>query len=342
MTAKSTRAADEVRVLQSFKPPGPLTNPYITQLLDSLRSADGVEPHVFSWRRALVGGYDVFHAHWPESLIEQRGVLSTLGRRVLYALLLLRLWVQRIPIVRTVHNLELPVGISSFDRRLLAVTEQLTRVRIVLNEFTPVPDGSTAVLVEHGHYQAWFAQHPRVASVPGRVVFFGKIRRYKNVEGLVAAFRALPEATPTPTLRVLGSPSSQELVDSLSSMAAGDPRIQLEFGHVADPDLVSAVSGASVVALPYKEMHNSGSVLAALSLGRPVLVPDTEFNRALAAEVGEHWVLRYNGPLTPDDLQDAINRTGAHGATGEPDLTRREWDTSGRRHLEAYRLALRG
>ena len=103
----------------------------------------------------------MFHAHWPESLIEQRGSLSTFGRRVTYTLLLLRWWVSGIPVVRTVHNLELPHGISWFDRRLLLATDRLTRARVVLNEFTPVPDGSTSVLIEHGHYRDWFAPYDR-------------------------------------------------------------------------------------------------------------------------------------------------------------------------------------
>ena len=37
--------------------------------------------------------------------------------------------------------------------------------------------------------------------------------------------------------------------------------------------------------LPYRQMHNSGAVLAALSLDRPVLVPATD-QRGLGAEVG--------------------------------------------------------
>ena len=331
----------DVRVLQSFKQPGPRSNPYITQLRDSLSATAGVQPYSFTWRRAVLGGYDVFHAHWPESLIEQRGVVSTTGRRVLYALMLVRLWIQGIPIVRTAHNLELPQEISWFDRRLLLATERLTRVRIVLNEFTPVPANSVSVLIEHGHYRSWFAPYPRPDSVAGRVVFFGKIRRYKNVESLIAAFRAMPEAAQASTLRVVGNPSTEQLADSLRAAADGEESIELRFGHVADPDLVREVGEASVVVLPYPEMHNSGSVLAALSMSRPVLVPDNEFNRALGEEVGARWVIRYVGALTSEHLEDALRRTCEHGVHGEPDLTRREWETAGRRHLEAYRLALR-
>ncbi len=58
--------------------------------------------------------------------------------------------------------------------------------------------------------------------------------------------------------------------------------------------------------LPYREMHNSGAALTALSLNRPVLVPDNEVNRELAEEVGPGWVFRYDGELTGRHLLDAL------------------------------------
>lgn len=340
MRVKGTSKGAVLTVMQSFKEPRAQTNPYVTQLRDCLVATPGVQPVAFSWRAALTQRLDVFHAHWPESLIEQRGPVSTLGRRILYALFLFRLRLQGIPIVRTVHNLELPQGISRVDRWLLLETERLTRVRIVLNEFTPVPDGSPVVLVEHGHYRDWFSVYPLPDSVPGRVAFFGKIRRYKNVEGLVRAFRSLEPADHGLTLHVVGSPSSAELAQSLEEIAGDDPRVELKLGFVEDATLVREVGEATVVVLPYAEMHNSGSVLAALSLGRSVLVPDNEFNRALDSEVGHGWVLRYQGELTASDIESAVARAAAREDGSRPDLSRREWSQAGAKHVEAYRRAL--
>jgi len=323
-------------VLQSYIGPGPQTNPYIIQLHDGLAATSGVEARSFSWRAALLGGYDVFHAHWPEALIERRGPLSTLGRSTLYALVLARMLAQRIPIVRTVHNVELPRGIGRVERLLLAGTDRLTRMRILLNEFTPVPPAAATTLIEHGHYRDWFAQYPSVGSVEGRLLFFGKVRRYKNAEGLLEVFRQLPGGTAS--LRIVGSPSSAELAESLRSAAGEDPRIELVLRFVEDAELVREVGEAQLVVLPYPEMHNSGSVLAALSLDRAVLVPDNEFNRALADEVGADWVIRFEGDLEASDLERALAATAS--LRGRPDLSRRDWSETGRRHLNAYRNAI--
>lgn len=325
-----------VRVLQSYIGPAPQTNPYIIQLHDSLTATPGVAVRSFSWKTALLSRYDVFHAHWPEALIDRRGPVSTFGRQVLYALMLALMTVRGVPVVRTVHNIELPQGIDRVQRLLLGWTDRLTRMRILLNEFTPVPPGARTALIEHGHYRDWFAKYPPAEPVAGRVLFFGKVRRYKNVEGLIRAFRAT--ADDAGSLRVVGSPSSEELVDALTSAAGADPRIEFALAFVEDAQLVREVGEAQLVVLPYPEMHNSGSVLAALSLDRPVLVPDNSFNRALADEVGPGWVIRFDGELDAADLERGLSESTA--GDGAPDLVLRDWSDTGRKHLAAYVRAI--
>lgn len=334
---------ESVCVLESFPPPSHTTNPYITQLRDSIASTPGVELRCWTWRYALLGKYDVFHTHWTEAKLARHGAISTVARRVLFAVFLARLWITRTPIVRTLHNLDLPSGLSVDEIALLRMTERLTVARIVLNEFTPVPTGSLSAVIPHGHYRDWFSHYPEPQRVRGRIVFFGKVRRYKNVEGLARTFsELLDEGEQCYTLHVAGSPSTSVLRESLEELAAADPRISLKLGFVEDCDLVTEVGESELVVLPYHEMHNSGSVLAALSLNRPVLVPDNEFNRRLAAEVGRGWVLTYSDDLTVSDLLQALAESRKLDVDARPDLTSREWAQAGKQHLAAFRAALSG
>lgn len=341
VTTMSSSSGGLVRVLESFVEPSRLTNPYITQLRDSLSATVGVEVHCWSWKLALIGGYDVFHAHWPEALIEGRSALNTLVRRVLYAIFLARLWLTRTPIVRTAHNLELPSGLSRVELWLLRATDRLTSERVVLNEFTPVPAGTGSTLIQHGHYRDWFARYPKWEQVPGRLAFVGKVRRYKNVEGLVAAFSDLPRESGPYSLHIAGKPSSADLVEALEKLATVDPRIVLDLRFIDDPDLVREVGEAELVVLPYHEMHNSGSVLAVLSLDRPVLVPENEFNRRLAAEVGRGWVITFEGELVAQHLVNALKQVRDAARSPRPDLRAREWADVGRLHLASFSDALR-
>lgn len=324
-------------VQQSFREPRATTNPYIVQLLGSLRSLPDVEVRTFGWSRALFGRYDVFHAHWPEILVSGRRRSATTLRTLLFLLLLVRLRLTRTAYVRTVHNVELPGGLTRWQRFALQVAERQTALRIVLSAHTPVPAGAPTALVPHGDYRTWFEKYPRSESEPGRMLFFGQVRNYKGVPALLAAYRELAP-TVSATLTIAGRPTSQTLAEQLRDAAGDDPRIRLRFEHVSDGDLVEEISRAQLVVLPYPNMHNSGSALAALSLDRAVLVPGNAVNAALAEEAGDGWVHCFDGVLRAEDLARAVTQAPT-GNAGEPDLSRRDWSQAGEQHLAAYRRA---
>ncbi|MGY1854928.1 glycosyltransferase [Modestobacter sp. SYSU DS0290] len=336
----SSRPQGPFVVLQSFPQPRPTTNPYLVMLGRSLAALPDVELWTFSRARALFGSYDVFHVHWPETLVTGSTPLRKLVRQLFFVLLLLRLSLTRTPLVRTVHNLDLPQGISRREVLLLRWAERRTALRIALNESTPVAGPAPVVTIVHGHYRDWFAPHQRAEAVRGRLAFVGLIRRYKNVDGLVAAFAETAAAAEGLTLRVAGQPSTDDLAEALRSAAARDDRLSLALTFLDDAELVTEITGAELVVLPYREMHNSGGVLAALSLDRPVLVPDNPVNRRLAEEVGPGWVHRYRGSLTGAHLLDALAALRATPPARRPDLHRRDWDATGRAHLAAYRQAV--
>ncbi len=324
-------------VLQSFPEPRETTNPYVVMLRDALAAVPGARVLTFSWRRALTARYDAFHVHWPEILVDGNGPLKKLVRQGLFVLLLLRLRVTRVPLVRTVHNLELPEGISRRERVLLRWAERATTSRIRINESTELDAGTPVETIVHGHYRDWYAPHPRRDRRPGRLAFVGQVRRYKGVDRLVEAFGET--ADDGLSLRIAGRPTSAELARHLEEAAVADPRIGLSLGFVPDADLVGEVSEAELVVLPYREMHNSGGALAALSLDTPVLVPDNAVNRRLAEEVGDGWVHTYTPPLTGADLTGTLARLRATPPAAPPDLSRREWHDAGRAHVAAYRRA---
>ncbi|MFD2797253.1 glycosyltransferase [Promicromonospora vindobonensis] len=324
------------RVLTSNPEPRSTTNPYITMLTAALRRTPGVEVVTFSPRAALFGRYDVVHLHWPETILGLGGRRSSarLARWVLTALLLARLTLTRTPVVRTVHNVEHPADAGPLQRLLLRWFDRLTTHRILLNDRTECPGPTTTI--PHGHYRDWYTG-PRSPVVPGRLQYVGLVRRYKGVEGLVEAFRSIVDDSLT--LGIAGAASAPELAATVSALADGDPRVTLRFDFLSDDELVAAVTAAELVVLPYRFMHNSGTVLAALSLDRPVLVPDTAVNADLATEVGPGWIHTFTGDLTGPDIEAALSAARAPRAAS-PDLGAREWADAGHAHLAIYRLAL--
>jgi beta-1,4-mannosyltransferase len=329
-----------MRVLQSFPEPRATTNPYLVQLRRELVDEQGVTVLTFSWRTALLGRYDVVHLHWPENLVTAGTRPRQARRELLTALWVLRLALGRTPVVRTVHNIGLPRGLNRRQVRLLNALERRTTLRIRLNPFTRTPVGTPVVTIAHGHYRDWLAGCPRTAAHPGRFGYVGQLRRYKGVENLVTAYRDARARTDRIDLQISGKPSSPRTETDLRDLTENVPDVRLDLRHLDDAEMVAAVDAAELVVLPYRFMHNSGTLLYALSLERPVLVPDNEVNRALAEEVGPGWVQLFPGELDGASLLAALDGVRTSAPRAAPDLSHREWPASGRAHLAAYEQAV--
>jgi GT2 family glycosyltransferase len=325
-------------VMMSLPPPRPTSNPYGVMLVDALRARHAVDVRHFSWRRAYLTPVDVFHAHWPETMLRGGSPLRSTVKRALFAGLLLVFALRRTAWVRTVHNVQLPRGLSRTERLLLRAAERRTVLRVLVNASTSVPVTQPSAVIPHGHYAEWFDRHPRADPVRGRILFFGAVRGYKNVPALVTAFRDVTGGDVS--LHVAGNPTHPEHAVELERLADGDPRIALDLRFLPETELVREVTEAELVVLPYPEMHNSGSVLAALSLQRPVLVPDNEVNRSLSSEVGERWVHRFTFPLGAHHLEEALGALRGQEPVSPPCLGARSWERSAALHEAAYRRAL--
>ncbi len=323
--------------MQSFITLRPTTNPYI-QMLDSVLSQHpGVEHLRFDRVRALVGRYEVLHLHWPETLFTGATPLKRTLRRLYATALVARLLVGRTAVVRTAHNVEIPRDVSSWERRLLELIERRADVRIILNAETDT-QGVPGVLIPHGHYRDWFAGVERVPAAPNTLAFVGLVRRYKGVEHLMMTFAETAATHPQLRLRISGNPTSPEIAATVRDLAAQDSRVSLDLRFLSEADFATAIMGARGLVLPYRFMHNSGAVLAALSLQRPVLVPDNEVNRALAEEVGRGWVHLFSDDLDVHDLL-AFHRAMEQPADGAPELSARDWTHTAEAHVAAYRKA---
>jgi beta-1,4-mannosyltransferase len=324
-------------VLQSVRQPSPRTNPYVVQLVESLSA--GADVRYFTWRQALCGRYDVVHLHWPEVMLRRDGRAARLLARIRFLALLARLGSsRRTAVVQTLHNLRSHEGGDRLERVLLAALHRRTDHWIALNADTPCPDPRRVTVIPHGDYRDWFAPYPVPAAQPGRLLCFGLIRPYKGVETLLSAFAGLADAAAR--LRVVGSPSRPELAARVERACRADRRVSARLEYVDDATLADEIGRSQLVVLPYAQMHNSGALLLALSLGRPVLVPDTPVNRQLAREVGPGWVLTYPRALTTAALAGALAEVTAGPPVAAADLSRRRWPLIARQHLDCYRRAL--
>jgi len=312
-----------LRVLHSLAAPDGTTR-FVDQVIGG--APREVRILTFSWRRALIGRYDLFHIHWPEMLVRRSAPLTLL--------LLARLMLLRIPIVRTLHNLEPHEPGSRIEGLLLQLINHRTALYVRLNETSFVPNERPSVLILHGHYRDRFERFPRNQTLPGRILYFGLVRPYKGVDKLLTAFQQLDDAAAT--LRIVGS-AAGDRATPIREAAKADPRISSRLEFVPDADLVQEVSEAELVVLPYRELHNSGAMLVATSLEKPVLVPLTSSTEAFQREVGSDWVLLYEEELQASTLQQALNEVRRQAPSAEsPVLQGRDWAVLGEQTYQAY------
>ena len=327
----------KMRVMMSFKRrPNRGGNPYLDQLTQVLSSS--IQVFDFSWSRAARGSFDVLHVHWPEQIVRSRYPLVAAVKSILLFSFVRVLWLRK-AVVQTVHNSTPHEVGTPIERWSLRALHESVDWFILLNNTSHAPDAQRSGVILHGDYAAWFgpvtAELEERDSIPGRLLFFGAVRPYKNLEGLIEAFAHLVPEKSDLSLLIAGQavdPSYQESVQHLAA-AAG---IETHFGFLSDRDLAQEIARSELVVLPYSEFENSGAALLSLTLGRPILVPAGPASEELAAEFGSEWVIRYDA-LEPSTLTQAVSHRSQ--PQGFPDMSRRDWGEGARAHLAAYERA---
>lgn len=297
-------------------------NPYTGLLYEAVQNL-GVSVEDFSGGRALEGGHDLWHLHWPDDFLSYASPWTALAYVAAELLLMAQARARGVRIVWTIHDLGphesphpwlerlfWPLFLPMIDGYITLSEHARDAARRRFPSLCAVPGR----VVPHGHYRpAYPVPPPKTqardewglpadAPVP---VYVGRIRPYKNVERLVAAFHRLESEAAR--LVVAGNPSSNMLADRVRTVAAADPRVQLALRFLPEEEMASVVSAADLVVLPYDDILHSGTALLALSFNRPVLVPAEGAMGELQDQVGSEWVYTFDGPLRPETLSEALH-----------------------------------
>jgi glycosyltransferase involved in cell wall biosynthesis len=165
-------------------------------------------------------------------------------------------------------------------------------------------------------------------------MFFGAVRAYKNVAGLVQAFRRVK--APDAILYIVGQPNSAILAREIQEEASQDSRVRIKFEFVEPKDTATYLDTANLVVLPYRDVLNSGSALLSLSCSRPILVPNLGSMSELQKEFGEDWVRTFNGPLNENILEHGLEWAAWPRPSVCPMPEKYEWKSIGERTVKFY------
>ena len=328
-------------------------NPY-TWLLCSHLAALGVRVRDFTPARALRGGYDVLHLHWPEKALNAESLLGRVAGAVAALAMIEAAHLHGARVAWTAHNarphesrhprLEERFW-SAVVRRVDAVIHPSVAGQEAVEARYPELARRPHAVVPLGHFRGAYPdtvsrEEARTAfGIPDGtrvVVFLGLVRPYKNVPHLIRTVRALPREAGEVVLLIGGAPHSAAVADEVREAAGGDPRVRLALAHVPDDDVQRYLRAADLVVLPFRDITNSASALLALSFDRPVLVPALGAMGELQALAGADWVRTYDEDLTPGLLARALD-WAVRRPPGVPCLDALEWPEIARQTLSVYR-----
>jgi beta-1,4-mannosyltransferase len=151
---------------------------------------------------------------------------------------------------------------------------------------------------------------------PDAFVFlcFGRIRAYKGLETLLQAFDSA--SLPQGVLVVAGRPFDERSASAVEAAAAADPRIKTLLRFIPDSDVAELFEASDAAVVPRGEGGTSGSLVLALSLGVPAVVPRQPVYEELIGEEDAGWLFE---PGDSGSLRSALERAAA-----EPDLASRK------------------
>jgi glycosyltransferase involved in cell wall biosynthesis len=183
---------------------------------------------------------------------------------------------------------------------------------------------------------------PELAAVDGPVVlFFGLLRPYKGIDVLIDAFHDVAGGE----LWVVGMPRMpleplRELASEIRERVRFVPRF------VDDAEIPAYFRRADIVALPYREIDQSGVLYTALAFGKPIVVSSV----GGFAEVAAEGAARAVAPNAPRELaatlqqllDEPAERERLAAAATKAAAGRYSWDSIARQTLTLYGALLDG
>ena len=177
-----------------------------------------------------------------------------------------------------------------------------------------------------------------LAAVEGPVVlFFGLLRPYKGIDVLIDAFARLDAGA---ELWIAGMPRMPiEPLREAAKRAAGRVRFIPRF--ISDPEIPALMRRADVLALPYREIEQSGVLYTGLAFGKPMVLSAVG---GFVEVAREHRAGRLVAPGDADELAGALEQllsdpaelrrlADAARAAAEGPYS---WDSVARQTLDAY------
>lgn len=179
------------------------------------------------------------------------------------------------------------ITFSDFSKQQLTV--QLKPTKKVINSF----------LLPFDFYKNYLKPQTGGDRKPSRISFVGRISKYKGIDLFIEAINIVHEKLPETEFVIAGKsfggyePDFDRIVNS--------ERVTLVLDHLSNEEMVHIITDSQLIVCPYRDASQSGVVMTALALNRPVLVTEAG---GLKEYVGEGR----NGLVSKIDSEDLASK----------------------------------
>jgi glycosyltransferase involved in cell wall biosynthesis len=201
-------------------------------------------------------------------------------------------------------------------------------------------------LIPHGVLSFYRSLAPARQATGGEqqvILFFGSIEPYKGLDNLVEAFAMLPrDLRDSARLLIAGKPGVDMAPIRERARALGiEQRIQWELRYLHEEEIPHLFDQATLVALPYTDIDQSGVLMTALAFGTPIV-------GSRIGGIAETITDGVHGRLTPAGdipalagalesvLRDRAGQEAMRAAIGELSRGPLSWDAISEKTLEVY------
>ncbi len=201
-------------------------------------------------------------------------------------------------------------------------------------------------LIPHGVLSYYRSLAP-VSVEPAReqqvILFFGSIETYKGLDLLIEAFALLPaDLRQSTRLLIAGKPGiDMAPIRKRAQVLGVDQHIRWELRYVGEEEIPRLFDEATLVALPYTDIDQSGVLMTALAFGKPVVA-------SRIGGIAETIADGVHGRLTPPGdipaltaalesvLLDKAGQKTMQAAIADLSGGALSWDSISRKTLEVY------
>jgi len=312
-------------------PDYPSNNPYQGLLATSLIS-EGIKVEfpkgyrrifpIFRAVRNQSPKIDILHIHWLNPYLKGKNWLIKLIYCAKFLLDLILVGSTGCKIVWTIHN-SLPHE-AKFPRLELWIRSLVAKLvdRIIIHQACSLEEIATlyqfkstkAVVIPHGNYRQVY--HPPIPKLDARkqlgfpltgliYLNFGLLRPYKGIDELLEVWEQNQNFLQQDTLVIAGKAGEESYGKKLKEKASRLQGIILHNHFIEDDSIHLYFSAADVVICPFRRILSSGSIILAMSYGKPIIAP--RFN-SIKETLGKADALLYD-PKNKDGLFYAINQS---------------------------------